>query len=1189
MARKRITALPDIPRDATPTLRRWMEAMKEATEVRLGRRGDPGEAAVTFNDLVDSGLVQGLGRINPLTGLPTVLPVGDGGDLATPPRPTGVYALGVFDGIHLLWDFPGSRYQIRVVEIRRGQTNDFNESDVLGSGAGASYFDVIPGEEAQTFWYWLRFVNAFGTVGPWSEAVSATKIADIGYLIERLTEEIDASYLAEELRKEIELISNFEPGSVNSRLKTETDARVQAILEEHQDRVKALQAEAKARQQAVSAEAKARADALVDEAKARTAAIEANREAWTAETESLARETESLRSTAQGLGSEIDSVRQASVKGDEALARTQETLTAASNKAFADLATERQARINGLNALTTSFESQIAQVAEDYEAAILEERTTRIQQGESLARDLGQLSARVDTNVADITREEQTRASAISALSSAVESITARLDATPVWVSSFEDGADYDRWNAPGGATISAYTADDFGGEQSAAIGYSGSNPSSGGATGGVNAQISESMAQNFSEKRIRVTGYAKRFPTDSQASSEFAVAYSTAEVGNSGWQRFPVEDNWTLFEFLWDVPGANNGGADYLGIWGDTSNSGKKVLIDLISIQPATTEEDLPAITAAINEEASARVAGDQANTQQINTAKSQFNSAIAEANLVRETEVKRVDDRVTSVSRKVDTTRNALEGSIATTNSRLVSEVKELENGINAASGKIDTVESRLGDTIGDVQSELNSETKRLDGRINTTSKKIDTTRSQLEGKLSTAQTELTSEIEKVDNRVTSTSRSITNVRNELKGDVSGVRNSLNSEVKELEDSIKSTNTALTKAQSQIGKDVAAVETKLGTEVGKINGELTTLNSYWYAKVQTNGLIGGFVVGNNGDSIDAIFDVDRFAVGRTSKDARKPFIIAGGDTYINSALIAEASIQEGQLGPITIGKLTKGDGTPITTVGGLIRADAIEVNNLDVRSAARFSGDVFSDNFQSGKTGWAILQSGYVEFNDAMIRGNLEVQSITVNGQSPFGALRLNDNDERRSASLAGGGNSYGHRDADYREISASHVATQKLSKMPSGSRLSLTSYPRVAASMSGRYGSGSLQDRTGDGGDYWVGRTGAIKWFVRVRIRTWIDGKLVLDKSHTQSDENKGSRGEGRPQPTASHDYYHPKARGGYNMEYKYDAYRSTSTIKTQTDISVKGWVYNGGLGISFDSDGGNITTGDVFRLG
>ena len=102
----------------------------------------------------------------------------------------------------------------------------------------------------------------------------------------------------------------------------------------------------------------------------------------------------------------------------------------------------------------------------------------------------------------------------------------------------------------------------------------------------------------------------------------------------------------------------------------------------------------------------------------------------------------------------------------------------------------------------------------------------------------------------------------------------------------------------TQISQTEASLGNQVAAVQNVMSAEIASINGEITTLGALWTAKVTVNNLIGGFGVYNNGQTVEAGFDVDTFWVGRTTTDKTKPFIISNGVVYIKQAMIANASI---------------------------------------------------------------------------------------------------------------------------------------------------------------------------------------------------------------------------------------------------------------------------------------------------
>ena len=96
---------------------------------------------------------------------------------------------------------------------------------------------------------------------------------------------------------------------------------------------------------------------------------------------------------------------------------------------------------------------------------------------------------------------------------------------------------------------------------------------------------------------------------------------------------------------------------------------------------------------------------------------------------------------------------------------------------------------------------------------------------------------------------------------------------------------------------AQTQLGSNLASVQTTMQTQIDATNGKVNTIGALWTAKVDVNGLVGGFGVYNSGQFVEAGFDVDRFWVGRTTNKV-KPFIIDSGVVYIDKARIRTADI---------------------------------------------------------------------------------------------------------------------------------------------------------------------------------------------------------------------------------------------------------------------------------------------------
>ena len=191
---KKINAIPEPPKAADPALRSFLTALKEAVEVRLGRRGDPLEEAVTKRELLDAGIAR-LGSAYRNDLLPvTIEPEGV---RIVPPVPIGFVAEGVFGGIHLTWENPFQAYNVHAyTEVWRGETNDPTKRILINSSRGATFFDRIPDQDAGEYWYWVRFVSEYNREGPFSQPFKAQKEADIGELMAKLSGQIDKSSLS---------------------------------------------------------------------------------------------------------------------------------------------------------------------------------------------------------------------------------------------------------------------------------------------------------------------------------------------------------------------------------------------------------------------------------------------------------------------------------------------------------------------------------------------------------------------------------------------------------------------------------------------------------------------------------------------------------------------------------------------------------------------------------------------------------------------------------------------------------------------------------------------------------------------------------------------------------------------------------------------------------------------------------
>lgn len=133
------------------------------------------------------------------------------------------------------------------------------------------------------------------------------------------------------------------------------------------------------------------------------------------------------------------------------------------------------------------------------------------------------------------------------------------------------------------------------------------------------------------------------------------------------------------------------------------------------------------------------------------------------------------------------------------------------------------------------------------------------------------------------------------------------------------------------ITTVQSSMNGQIASVEQTMQTQINTVNGKVTSIGALWTARVSVNGLVGGFGIYNNGQTVEAGFDVDTFWVGKTNANKRKPFIIRDGITYIDDALIHS----------LTFDKLRSSDGN-LVFENGVLKARYLEVDTLSIKGGA-------------------------------------------------------------------------------------------------------------------------------------------------------------------------------------------------------------------------------------------------------
>ena len=175
----KVPQLPDVPADAPPSIKQWMSDIKEAFEIRLGRRGDQRDRAVTLRELIDSGLAKDLtdrpwdpnseGSID----FTAIEHYQGPEELDTPPTPTSLTASAGLTKIILSWTSGWTVFSNHsLTEIWRSSSNALGNATIIGTTSAGLFTDNV--DPLTTYYYWVRFVSTTGVIGPYSSSATAT-------------------------------------------------------------------------------------------------------------------------------------------------------------------------------------------------------------------------------------------------------------------------------------------------------------------------------------------------------------------------------------------------------------------------------------------------------------------------------------------------------------------------------------------------------------------------------------------------------------------------------------------------------------------------------------------------------------------------------------------------------------------------------------------------------------------------------------------------------------------------------------------------------------------------------------------------------------------------------------------------------------------------------------------------------
>lgn len=171
--------------------------------------------------------------------------------------------------------------------------------------------------------------------------------------------------------------------------------------------------------------------------------------------------------------------------------------------------------------------------------------------------------------------------------------------------------------------------------------------------------------------------------------------------------------------------------------------------------------------------------------------------------------------------------------------------------------------------------------------------------------------------------DNNMT-LAQAITDAQNGVDGTYAFITSIQNTGVRDKQSIVEQINLLAQKYDSQY----SLITTTARATYDELSGKMT---GFWGAKIETSGLVGGFGMANDGQIVEAGFNVDRFWIGRSGTDKILPFIIDQGVVYLNNAVIQTAAIRTANIrdGAITNAKIGSAQVDTLQVAGNAITAN--------------------------------------------------------------------------------------------------------------------------------------------------------------------------------------------------------------------------------------------------------------------
>lgn len=221
------------------------------------------------------------------------------------------------------------------------------------------------------------------------------------------------------------------------------------------------------------------------------------------------------------------------------------------------------------------------------------------------------------------------------------------------------------------------------------------------------------------------------------------------------------------------------------------------------------------------------------------------------------------------------------------------LLAESKAREGDILAVSRTIEGLQVAVDSSVAMISVETLARISTIDALA----RQLITISAEFNGKFASVQQEigtLASDAETVARRVTSTEV----VAHEATAAIRSEEQSRISAVNGLSNQISAVSQKTDHIESSYKSDLASARQQLQTQITSVNGKVTGIQSRYSVIVDVNGFSGGFGLMNDGKTVEANFLVNKFSIGSTTANKRKPFIVRNGVVYMDEVMIQNATI---------------------------------------------------------------------------------------------------------------------------------------------------------------------------------------------------------------------------------------------------------------------------------------------------